>query len=151
MLPGPLLTTDLVDIGFHGAIVALCDVEHLGEEALDFLIKGNAIRIGVIGDGQFVITIAVFYHGVVAFQHRLNPLPSGFSTSSTLVEVLDNQMQGDAGSGRLFRSEEHTSELQSLMRISYAVFCLKKKTNHNRTTYKIRYTREHKHIRSRHR
>src|SRR3546814_4308895 len=29
------------------------------------------------------------------------------------------------------RSEEHTSELQSLMRISYAVFCLKKKTQHN--------------------
>src|SRR3546814_10156333 len=28
------------------------------------------------------------------------------------------------------RSEEHTSELQSLMRISYAVFCLKKKTHH---------------------
>src|SRR3546814_4808731 len=28
-----------------------------------------------------------------------------------------------------YRSEEHTSELQSLMRISYAVFCLKKKTN----------------------
>src|SRR3546814_4665221 len=30
------------------------------------------------------------------------------------------------------RSEEHTSELQSLMRISYAVFCLKKKKNKNR-------------------
>src|SRR3546814_9514113 len=30
------------------------------------------------------------------------------------------------------RSEEHTSELQSLMRISYAVFCLKKKTNKNK-------------------
>src|SRR3546814_1910569 len=30
------------------------------------------------------------------------------------------------------RSEEHTSELQSLMRISYAVFCLKKKTNYVR-------------------
>src|SRR3546814_1630992 len=29
------------------------------------------------------------------------------------------------------RSEEHTSELQSLMRITYAVFCLKKKTKHN--------------------
>src|SRR3546814_9975051 len=29
-----------------------------------------------------------------------------------------------------WRSEEHTSELQSLMRISYAVFCLKKKTKH---------------------
>src|SRR3546814_1630904 len=32
--------------------------------------------------------------------------------------------------GRRTRSEEHTSELQSLMRISYAVFCLKKKTQH---------------------
>src|SRR3546814_6308564 len=31
---------------------------------------------------------------------------------------------------RVERSEEHTSELQSLMRISYAVFCLKKKTNY---------------------
>src|SRR3546814_7321121 len=35
---------------------------------------------------------------------------------------------GDEQFGR-FRSEEHTSELQSLMRISYAVFCLKKKKN----------------------
>src|SRR3546814_1253534 len=32
------------------------------------------------------------------------------------------------------RSEEHTSELQSLMRISYAVFCLKKKTNNTDDT-----------------
>src|SRR3546814_9800549 len=34
------------------------------------------------------------------------------------------------GGARRARSEEHTSELQSLMRISYAVFCLKKKTQH---------------------
>src|SRR3546814_4534998 len=34
------------------------------------------------------------------------------------------------------RSEEHTSELQSLMRISYAVFCLKKKKQHIRTHVK---------------
>src|SRR3546814_1998036 len=33
---------------------------------------------------------------------------------------------------RVLRSEEHTSELQSLMRISYAVFCLKKKKNKNK-------------------
>src|SRR3546814_8330693 len=32
-----------------------------------------------------------------------------------------------------YRSKEHTSELQSLMRISYAVFCLKKKKNQTRT------------------
>src|SRR3546814_8001524 len=35
------------------------------------------------------------------------------------------------------RSEEHTSELQSLMRISYAVFCLKKKIKHNNNQYLI--------------
>src|SRR3546814_8003484 len=34
------------------------------------------------------------------------------------------------------RSEEHTSELQSLMRISYAVFCLKKKNNQNKKNNK---------------
>src|SRR3546814_2347941 len=34
------------------------------------------------------------------------------------------------------RSEEHTSELQSLMRISYAVFCLKKKKKHNKKEHK---------------
>src|SRR3546814_10744338 len=33
------------------------------------------------------------------------------------------------------RSEEHTSELQSLMRISYAVFCLKKKNTHKASTH----------------
>src|SRR3546814_10312026 len=35
----------------------------------------------------------------------------------------------------IFRSEEHTSELQSLMRISYAVFCLKKKKKQNTKHY----------------
>src|SRR3546814_4050365 len=35
------------------------------------------------------------------------------------------------GAGADLRSEEHTSELQSLMRISYAVFCLKKKKKQN--------------------
>src|SRR3546814_4970763 len=45
-----------------------------------------------------------------------------------------------------FRSEEHTSELQSLMRISYAVFCLKKKTHktedqpYKHTKSKLKYT-----------
>src|SRR3546814_10186598 len=37
--------------------------------------------------------------------------------------------------GSALRSEEHTSELQSLMRISYAVFCLKKKKQPNRVQY----------------
>src|SRR3546814_7327743 len=46
-------------------------------------------------------------------------------------QLVDDAQQYLALSGRArlrdFRSEEHTSELQSLMRISYAVFCLKKK------------------------
>src|SRR3546814_2046738 len=40
------------------------------------------------------------------------------------------------GRSRCLRSEEHTSELQSLMRISYAVFCLKKKKKNKATTTK---------------
>src|SRR3546814_8464672 len=44
------------------------------------------------------------------------------------------------GGGR-YRSEEHTSELQSLMRISYAVFCLKKKKT-AKITYKNIHTRQ---------
>src|SRR3546814_4534101 len=47
--------------------------------------------------------------------------------------------QGGRAAGR---SEEHTSELQSLMRISYAVFCLKKKRTKN-TIYKTRDTDTH--------
>src|SRR3546814_9128766 len=47
---------------------------------------------------------------------------------------------GAAGNvGRMHgRSEEHTSELQSLMRISYAVFCLKKKKKHNTIISQVR-------------
>src|SRR3546814_9723025 len=37
------------------------------------------------------------------------------------------------------RSEEHTSELQSLMRISYAVFCLQKKKHQKTQTYNLKY------------
>src|SRR3546814_4750372 len=42
------------------------------------------------------------------------------------------------------RSEEHTSELQSLMRISYAVFCLKKKKKNNKEIYKLSIELRHK-------
>src|SRR3546814_5565562 len=45
----------------------------------------------------------------------------------------EHQAAGDGADQQ--RSEEHTSELQSLMRISYAVFCLKKKKQINRTTH----------------
>src|SRR3546814_9988777 len=44
---------------------------------------------------------------------------------------------------REIRSEEHTSELQSLMRSSYAVFCLKKKTKTYRTLNKTTHNKTH--------
>src|SRR3546814_5696250 len=46
---------------------------------------------------------------------------------------------GNAGAVYQERSEEHTSELQSLMRISYAVFCLKKKIKQNKIRHYIRH------------
>src|SRR3546814_4806495 len=59
-------------------------------------------------------------------------------------EPCDRQGDAEAVIAKLHnieeRSEEHTSELQSLMRISYAVFCLKKKikkTSNNKKTYHI--------------
>src|SRR3546814_6058346 len=66
------------------------------------------------------------------------PISSPRSTRSSTPDWLMSKMR----SGRLLsrarakRSEEHTSELQSLMRISYAVFCLKKKNKqiHKYTT-----------------
>src|SRR3546814_6587127 len=53
------------------------------------------------------------------------------------AEVAMNQAQSLSHQSRLIasRSEEHTSELQSLMRISYAVFCLKKNTTTQNTSY----------------
>src|SRR3546814_6065188 len=80
---------------------------------------------------------------------------SGMATSATgrnrLLQIIDRQRKRPAviarglvrGNGEraadiigLHRSEEHTSELQSLMRISYAVFCLQnKKTPHHKDNY----------------
>src|SRR3546814_6239032 len=60
-------------------------------------------------------------------------------TAGALISEVVPDRAIAVGAGVLFlgfavwtRSEEHTSELQSLMRISYAVFCLKKKNNTNK-------------------
>src|SRR3546814_2855404 len=64
--------------------------------------------------------------------------PDRYGRSRPIVGAGD----GADGEGGRRRSEEHTSELQSLMRISYAVFCLKKKKNG--TSVIGRTTRAHK-------
>src|SRR3546814_8876743 len=68
----------------------------------------------------------------------INTLPHAIKELAALglLEALDRVA---VRTYELIRSEEHTSELQSLMRISYAVFCLKKK-NHYTTHYKIHHT-----------
>src|SRR3546814_7809222 len=53
---------------------------------------------------------------------------TGFETE-VAVGIVEAVAEGEAEAASDLRSEEHTSELQSLMRISYAVFCLKKKKN----------------------
>src|SRR3546814_7686567 len=69
-------------------------------------------------------------------RNSAEPDPDHRMLGGRRLRRLLHQRHG-AGTGRAFgrqrqlqgRSEEHTSELQSLMRISYAVFCLKKKNN----------------------
>src|SRR3546814_4853356 len=51
----------------------------------------------------------------------------------SLVCDLRSETERDAAPNNWCRSEEHTSELQSLMRNSYAVFCLKTKKHHKQT------------------
>src|SRR3546814_2613117 len=64
-------------------------------------------------------------------RHRIGFLPRRHAAlpdrqpAAQLVDLATSFQRGSS------RSEEHTSELQSLMRISYAVFCLKKKTTTN--------------------
>src|SRR3546814_5220143 len=63
------------------------------------------------------------------------PLVEAGADFLAVSAAIWNHPEGEALGVRAFRSEEHTSELQSLMRISYAVFCLKKKKNDDNYTY----------------
>src|SRR3546814_9290132 len=108
--------------------------------------------MGQIRDYPFADSMAHVLGYVAAVAERdltgdpLLELP-GFRVGKNGIEQkYDLALRGSAGTsqievnayGRVIRelhregSEEHTSELQSLMRISYAVFCLKKKKIHNK-------------------
>src|SRR3546814_9785112 len=63
-------------------------------------------------------------HDNVDFTERCRAIVKSLGDAGLLDQVVPQE-------GVAFRSEEHTSELQSLMRISYAVFCLKKKKQTN--------------------
>src|SRR3546814_7936404 len=78
------------------------------------LFRSGGAQTGAAGtDDQHVVLMFVDF----VCTHRIGAL------SESVVRVA-----ASAGKAETGRSEEHTSELQSLMRISYAVFCLKKNT-----------------------
>src|SRR3546814_1431126 len=62
---------------------------------------------------------------------QAQPFGTSFTSLPSLPSVSSHTEPSSLTSTSRIRSEEHTSELQSLMRISYAVFCLKKKTQIN--------------------
>src|SRR3546814_4634278 len=74
-------------------------------------------------------TRAIFLEspGSLTFEVQDVPAIVAVAKARGIVTLMDNTWATP-------RSEEHTSELQSLMRISYAVFCLKKKKSNNRLT-----------------
>src|SRR3546814_4207906 len=99
---------------------------------MDMVTKPRALQYVAFGEdgaskagGSRAATFLLFREQLLAARsYARNP--------AVLAEWGNDAMIQRADADAL-RSEEHTSELQSLMRISYAVFCLKKKnTNHNR-------------------
>src|SRR3546814_974278 len=87
----------------------------------------NELIAGVRGD----IAVKVFGDDFDAMNDTANQIAAILRRTEGAVDVRVEQTEGLPMLD--IRSEEHTSELQSLMRISYAVFCLKKKNQHSKT------------------
>src|SRR3546814_10639076 len=100
-----------------------------GEHPIDRRVEGDELEVG-----QTVDELLEGHRAVIGFERLRRPDPRQRSASG--ARAADPGLRDQVAvprvahclHGRLPRSEEHTSELQSLMRISYAVFCLKKKT-----------------------
>src|SRR3546814_1079487 len=100
----------------------------------DYSLQGITIMTSVPMRVQALVAAALLMLSACAtpFQSKVSrfqqmPAPAG---QSFVIQAADSSRSGSlefAQYAGLVRSEEHTSELQSLMRISYAVFCLKKK------------------------
>src|SRR3546814_5468933 len=91
------------------------------------LLSGDAAEHAADGHadaGQIALAQHVAGHDLAGSEHVGRGAAVCHQHPGMLVHLDAEVGEGDAG---LQRSEEHTSELQSLMRISYAVFCLKKK------------------------
>src|SRR3546814_8640625 len=111
----------------------------LGLVAAAAITMGSAIKgIGMVTVGILIGTVGTDINtGVWRFTFNspylidgvsLVALAMGLFGITEVIASINDSASAPKGSITLRRSEEHTSELQSLMRISYAVFCLKKKT-----------------------
>src|SRR3546814_9477508 len=97
--------------------------------------NANGLPLWVIGDGASSDDLRARAGPNIRFDDRLDydGLRSAYARAKALIFTAEEDFGivpvEAMASGRpvIARSEEHTSELQSLMRISYAVFCLKKK------------------------
>src|SRR3546814_8171505 len=88
-------------------------------------------RIGVLvevkgGDAELARGLAMHIAAMNPPHVKASDVPADFIAKEKEIE-LAKMSEKDRAKPAEIRSEEHTSELQSLMRISYAVFCLKKK------------------------
>src|SRR3546814_5822745 len=79
----------------------------------------------IIADNSLADTITVLAKSSFQIDPQTD-FPAGLRPNLIVAEIFDATVIGEGALAS--RSEEHTSELQSLMRISYAVFCLQKKT-----------------------
>src|SRR3546814_1997525 len=111
----------------HGWMIAQRDLVPEGSaisRALDYSLKRWAALSRYLDDGAVPIDNNWAENQIRPWAlGRKNWLFAGSLRSGKRAAAIMSMIQ----SARLNRSEEHTSELQSLMRISYAVFCLKKK------------------------
>src|SRR3546814_9542896 len=90
--------------------------------------------ISAILDKAGISGLAGNFIRLVAQNRRLFAVSGMIRAFAALVARARGEMTAEVTVAEPLRSEEHTSELQSLMRISYAVFCLKKKKTKANTT-----------------
>src|SRR3546814_6602999 len=111
-VPATLIPSVTVPMAILGAAIVM----YLLGYSLDNLsLMALTISVGFVVDDAIVMLENIYRH----IEDGMSPLEAAYKGASEISFTIVS-----------IRSEEHTSELQSLMRLSYAVLCLKKKKKH---------------------